>query len=620
MEKLLPLFILLPVTGYFLSLLMPRRNEKMLAFTGIGLAAIQFAGSLAFTFFWMLRGFPDLELKYFVIYQTSGFEFFIDFCFDKITAIYLLTGSAISLLVIIFSRFYIHREEGFKRFFNTVLFFFLGYNIVIFAGNFETLFIGWEFLGISSFLLISFYRDRYLPVKNSLKVISVYRLGDVCLMLAMWMSHHIWHGNVTFANLNHAGTVALHISEHYGAVAFIAVMILIAAATKSAQLPFSSWLARAMEGPTSSSAIFYGSLAVHLGVFLLLRTAPFWENILPVKIIIVSLGLATSLVATSIARVQSTVKTQIAYSSIAQMGIIFMEIGFGFHYLALIHFSANAFLRTYQLLVSPSVLHYLVHHQFFNFIPKPKSGSQLNKLAATIYLLSVKEWNIDSFLYRVFWNPFKFIGKRLKFIGSLPGGIVIALIFIAGTVLLIYEIELHEHITDILPLVFSATGFIMILRAFTERQNAIRAWLLVIGSQFFVALTISHNSNINAEHLMLFLSGVVLSGITGFICLNKIKRTEEGIDLNKFHGHVYEYPRTALLFLLSCLGLLGFPVTSTFIGIDLFFTHIDHDQYALITFIALSVALIELSVLRIYARIFLGQHQKAYHPIAYRSS
>jgi NADH-quinone oxidoreductase subunit L len=110
--------------------------------------------------------------------------------------------------VAIFSRYYLHREEGFKRFFNTMLLFYAGYNIIIFSGNFETLFIGWEFLGISSFLLIAFYRDRYLPVKNGLKVISVYRLSDICLLLAMWLSHHLWHSNIPFATFNDTALVS----------------------------------------------------------------------------------------------------------------------------------------------------------------------------------------------------------------------------------------------------------------------------------------------------------------------------------------------------------------------------------------------------------------------------
>src|SRR5690606_2207991 len=133
------------------------------------------------------------------------------------------------------------------------------------------------------------------------------------------------------------------------------------------------------------------------GVFLLLRTFPYWESLFIMKVLIVSIGLSTCIIATSIARVQSSVKTQIAYSSIAQIGLIFIEVALGFHILALVHFAGNAFLRTYQLLVSPSVLSYLVHDMFFNFIPKNQnnSGSVVTKIKNSFYILSVKEWNLD---------------------------------------------------------------------------------------------------------------------------------------------------------------------------------------------------------------------------------
>lgn len=145
---------------------------------------------------------------------------------------------------------------------------------------------------------------------------------------------------------------------------FISAMFLLSASAKSAQMPFSSWLPRAMEGPTPSSAIFYGSLSVHIGVFLLLRTFPFWEFQTSVRLAIAFLGASTMLIATGIARVQSSVKSQIAYASIAQIGIIFIEVSLGFEKFAPFHFAGNAFLRTYQLLVSPSVVSYLIREQF----------------------------------------------------------------------------------------------------------------------------------------------------------------------------------------------------------------------------------------------------------------
>ncbi|MCX6102099.1 MAG: proton-conducting transporter membrane subunit [Proteobacteria bacterium] len=231
-----------------------------------------------------------------------------------------------------------------------------------------------------------------MPVRNSLKVISVFRLGDICLILAMWMSHHLWNQNITFLKMNDSVAVASLIQEHYLQVFFIGIMIVVAAAVKSAQLPFSSWLPRAMEGPTTSSAIFYGSLSVHLGVFLLLRTYPLWESILAIKIGIIVVGLLSAIIASGIAKVQSSVKTQIAYSSITQIGLIFIEVALGWHEVALIHFTANAFLRTYQLLVCPSLLGYMIHDMFFNFMPKKQvvGNSFCSKL--TIDKFSKMHW------------------------------------------------------------------------------------------------------------------------------------------------------------------------------------------------------------------------------------
>ena len=168
MEHLLQLFIFIPLVGFILSLFFSNRQEKQIAGVAYSIVGIQFIGILLFVISWVLQSSPDLNLKHFVFYEEGSIEIYLDFYFDRVTAVFGLVGALITFLVLIFSKFYLHRDEGYKRFFNTVLLFFFGYNVAVFAGNFETLFIGWEFLGITSFLLIAFYRDRYLPVKNAL--------------------------------------------------------------------------------------------------------------------------------------------------------------------------------------------------------------------------------------------------------------------------------------------------------------------------------------------------------------------------------------------------------------------------------------------------------------------
>src|SRR5688572_17203053 len=155
MSQVLQLFVLIPLVAFLLSMLLPRKKEKIISWLVTGATGIHLAGCFAFIVYWLVNGYPVLDIKHIVFYKTTAFEFFIDFYFDKTTAVYAFVGSSIILLVSIFSRYYLHRDEGFKRFFNTLLLFFLGYNLVIFSGNFETLFIGWEILGFCSFLLIA---------------------------------------------------------------------------------------------------------------------------------------------------------------------------------------------------------------------------------------------------------------------------------------------------------------------------------------------------------------------------------------------------------------------------------------------------------------------------------
>lgn len=622
MNFILQFFILIPFLGFIVSLLLPRKEETLIsrmAFFSVGLHMVSFQ---VFFIYWLFNGHPVLNLKEIVLFKTNGYEFFVDFYFDSITAAYLFVGSLLTFMVTIYSRYYMHREGGYKRFFNTVLFFYFGYNVTIFSGNLETLFIGWEILGISSFLLIAFYRDRYLPVKNAVKVFSIYRIGDVGLILAMWMSHHLWHENITFLKLDNYELVSAQLQSHSWIGVFISLMILVSAMAKSAQLPFSSWLPRAMEGPTPSSAIFYGSLSVHIGAFVLLRTFPFWEHQLSVRILIGLIGLLTSIAATGMARVQSSVKSQIAYSSIAQIGLIFIEIAAGWWWLALIHFAGNAFLRTYQLLVSPSVVSYQIREQFYNFVPRPETfeDSLPKKIEYSIYMLCLKEWNLDSFMYRYLWNPIKWLGRRLGVLTTEKVLMFFIPVYVIGLGFWYFEDIIPVSIHEYLPILFSLIGLVMVLKAFTERTHARMSWILVILNHFWVALSISFNEHFEFSHTLLYLSGITVFGLLGYFCLRRLKSLEGTIDLDQFHGHSFRHPKIALVFLLACLGVSGFPITPSFVGEDLIFTHIHEDQVLLAFFTSLSFIIDGLAIIRIYARVFLGPHVKSVYEMGYRSS
>jgi NADH-quinone oxidoreductase subunit L len=618
LELSLSLFAIIPLIAFFITLLWRNRQEKPIAWIVLFTKAFYIIAAGGYFILWLINGYTPVSNKFATLYQTDHFVFAIQFYYDHITAVYSIVGAVLFFLVSTFSRYYMHRDEGYKRFFNTILFFALGYNLIIFSGNFETMFIGWEIIGLSSFLLIAFYRNRYLPVKNAFKTISNYRLSDVALILVMWMMHHLTHQNISFTQLEEAKDIALK-DDHGTMAIFIVSMIVLAAMVKSAQLPFSSWLPRAMEGPTSSSAIFYGSLSVHIGVFLLLRTYPFWQDMLWVKIAIIVIGAMTGIISTLIARIQPTIKTQIAYSSAAQIGIIFIEVGLGLHILALIHFAGNAFLRTYQLLVSPSVLNYLVHHQYFHYHP-PKS-KPVSQLKATLYMLGIKEWNLDSIMYRYFWSPFKWIGNRFQFLRLQVAAIVVTTI--GGGILLLAAYRPDGVI--LAPATFAAVllsiALILILFTFSYRGPAVNAWLYLLWAHVFIMTGIYINAAyVDTIEIVFYISGVAIAFILGYYCLQKIKAIDNDISLNNYHGYVYEQRGTALLFLLAAIGILGFPVTMAFVGIDVFFTYVHSDQVTLIALLALCFIFIELSAIRIFLRIFMGPHKKLNHPVAFRSS
>lgn len=622
MIQMLHLILLLPLIGFVVSLIIPESRENLMSKWTFGMIGFNFVLLLLFVVIWLSNGAEATNFKDWSLFQSDGYNFFIDFYFDKVTATYGLMGGFLTFLITIYSRYYLHREKGYKRFFNTLWFFNLGYNWAVFSGNLETLFVGWEILGISSFLLISFYRERYLPVKNAVRVFSIYRIGDVGLILAMWLMHHFWHENITFSALVDHHLVSEHLHSHNIIGATIGFLVLLSAYAKSAQLPFSSWLPRAMEGPTPSSAIFYGSLSVHLGVFLMLRMYPFLESQLSVRVVMVILGLITAFVTTNIARVQSSVKSQIAYASIAQIGLIFIEIGFGWLDLALFHFCGNAFLRTYQLLVSPSVVSYLIREQFYDFkaLPHSRISWLPKKWMNSLYILSLKEFNLEKLNFYLFWSPLKRLGRAVTFIKQKHFVFLFTPLLILGVGLQFYLDHLKHESSTVLSVVFAFVGLILVLRSFAEKWNVTLAWWLIAMNHAFIALAVSFNEHFTYNHVILYLSGVFLSVVVGHFVLNALRKREGTLSLHHFQGHVYEHKGLTLAFLICGLGISGFPITTSFIGEDLIFSHIHENQWLLATLIALSFIVDGLAMVRIYSRVFLGPHAKTYHEIAYRSS
>lgn len=308
-------------------------------------------------------------------------------------------------VVAVFSDRYLHREPGYNRYFVSLCLFSLGILLVVLAGSIEVVFAGWEMVGLSSALLIAFFHERPAPVRNGLWTLAVYRTTDLGLLGAAVLIHHIAHTGNFDAFLGASwpeGPSPLS----SGQASAVGALLLFATLGKGAQLPFSGWLARAMEGPTPSSAIFYGALSVHAGAFLLLRMGPVLDQAPAVAAMAVVFGLGTAIHATMVGRAQSDIKTALAYASLTQVGIILVEIGLGLRWIPLIHMLGHASVRSLQLLRSPSLLHDFQRLEVAVGGHLPRTGRYLERLLPPrvrrrLYAAALARWRLDELLLRV---------------------------------------------------------------------------------------------------------------------------------------------------------------------------------------------------------------------------
>ena len=258
---------------------------------------------------------------------------------------------AVLLMIIMrFSINYMHREPGFHRFFFILSLFSSAMLLLVLSGNAVSTFVGWELAGLCSYLLIAYAYDRPTAVANATRVFVTNRIGDAGFVLGIGLSY-VWVGNVNWSDLNAA------VSEiTKGEATAIAFCFTVAAMAKSAQLPFSPWLGRAMEGPTPSSAAFYGAVMVHAGVFLIISLEPLLSDIVLIRALLIFTGLTTAVYSYFSGLTQCDVKSSLAFAVSGQLGLMFLECGLGFWQFAAWHLCAHAVVRCYLMLTAPSLM------------------------------------------------------------------------------------------------------------------------------------------------------------------------------------------------------------------------------------------------------------------------
>jgi NAD(P)H-quinone oxidoreductase subunit 5 len=340
----------------------------------------------------------------------------IEFLVDRLSLGFAALTAAITGVVAAFSNRYMHREVGYNRYFVLLAMFVTGMFLIALAGNVEVLFIGWEFVGLSSALLVAFFQERQAPVSNAFRVLSVYRISDAAMLSAAVLLRTA-AGSDSLSLLFGGARGAATIPMNSATVTFIAVLLIIAVAGKSALLPFSGWLPRAMEGPTPSSAVYYGSLSIHAGCFLLLRSGPLLEQAAVARILAGALGATTAIFAALTTRVQSDVKSSLAYAALTQVGLIVLEISLGWYTLAFIHLVGHACFRLLQFLSAPNVLHDL--HSMAGAMEDRHTATssdavtRWDRVSRPLYLYAVERGFLDTILDRVIVEPFTRLARWL---------------------------------------------------------------------------------------------------------------------------------------------------------------------------------------------------------------
>ena len=273
----------------------------------------------------------------------------VSFLLDAVSLPLATLTALIGWLVMRFSANYLHREAGFHRFFIVLGFFLAGIQLVLLAGNGLLAFVGWEMCGVASFLLIGYAWHRPVATGNALFAFVTNRGGDAGFLLGLGFAV-AWLGSFEWPAMTAPGALA-QVNARLLLLGFV-----LAALAKSAQLPFSSWIFRALEGPTPSSAIFYGAIMVHAGVYLMLRLSPLLAQVPDVMLALVVIGLLTAGYAWLCGLVQTDVKSALIFATLFQVALMFVAIGLGWTTLATVHLCLHAGWRAWQFLLAPSWL------------------------------------------------------------------------------------------------------------------------------------------------------------------------------------------------------------------------------------------------------------------------
>lgn len=467
------------------------------------------------------------------------------------------------LIVGKYSRQYLKGETGADRFWMLFFFFAAGMFVSIFAKNIATFYIGWEMVGLASFFLIAFYEANPRSIENSLIMLSNYKMCDVFFVLAIFCYES-----------------KLDLPTGF--------FLILATLAKSAQFPFSSWLYRALEGPTPSSTLFYGGLSLHLGPFLLIQFSDLWDQHWVLRALLAGIGAVSAVYGFLAGASRSDLKTSFAFASISQVGLIYIEIAMGFYNLALVHMIGHNLLRTWNYLRGMSFFEDFFQESFHQDRAKSPTLKLFQLLPKSFHVHGLNNWYLDQ-IYGLLRD------------GSLVGVILASFIFP------FYHQEFisYEYLVLVLAVLLSTVAFL------STKLPAAQFLGLAALSQFLLLLAIHGFYDQSLEEIYIAISMLSLILLIFSLRPALVRWNQKGIlaaygERVPFLGMRESHKIHHLLFLFSALFLTGAPATFEFFLTEGILTDLWGKSHLFLFLVLVCLTVNTVNVFRIGQRAFLG--------------
>lgn len=539
---LLGLIPLLPLIGFLLTGLGRNLLSKgMVSIIACGTVLASFI--LSILVFNQVKNGTDLYASYFTFVQVDSLKILMEFGADRLTSLFLLVITGVGFLIHLYSTAYMHSENNkdFAKYFAYLNLFVFSMLLLVLGNNFVILFFGWEGVGLCSYLLIGYWYKKQAYTTAAKKAFVMNRIGDAGFLLALfWLIAKV--GSVNFQSVFSPETLSVLTTTD---ITGITLLLFLGATGKSAQFPLFTWLPDAMAGPTPVSALIHAATMVTAGVYMIARSNVLF-SISPVTLqIILIVGTLTMLIAASIALKQNDIKKVLAYSTVSQLGYMFIAIGTGAYTAAVFHVITHAFFKALLFLGSGSVIHAMGGEQDMRFMGGLKKSMHVTHITMLIGCLAIVGipplagfFSKDEILAHTF-AAHQYIFWGLGVLGAVMTAFYMFRMYsmtFTGNFRGTEEQRSHLHESSsamTLPLIVLAVlsvvgGFIGIPAVFAENAN----WLAGFLSPVFapsITLLPAHGLSHQTEWLLIAVS--VIAALIGiFIALKMYKNTTVETD------------------------------------------------------------------------------------------